>query len=201
MTSLFLIRHGETDWNRDRRIQGATDIPLNDTGREQARAAAVALAERLDTRHPVGVVASDLSRARETARIIAEHLELPAPTLYPQLRERSYGVAEGMQISEFHDRYGASHRGGVPGAEEPADLRVRALGALDAVVGDLRRITAPGPAALVIVSHGGLIREIIGHASGGELPLEGERLANGSIHEFLYERDRLRLLSYAPIAA
>lgn len=201
MTSLFLIRHGETDWNRDRRIQGATDIPLNDTGRGQARSAAAELAERLDRRHPVGVVSSDLSRARETAGIIAERLELPAPTAYPALRERAYGEAEGMQIHEFHRRFGASHRGGVPGAEEPADLRVRALGALDAVVTDLRRVTSPGPATLVIVSHGALIRELIGHASGGELPLEGERLANGSIHELLYERDRLRLLSYASIAA
>ncbi|WES65534.1 histidine phosphatase family protein [Microbacter sp. GSS18] len=201
MTSLFLIRHGETDWNRDRRIQGATDIPLNDTGRDQARLAAAELEERLDRRHPVGVVSSDLSRARETAGIIAERLALPAPAAYPALRERSYGEAEGMQIEEFHHRFGASHRGGVPGAEEPADLRVRALGALDAVVADLRRATSPGPATLVVVSHGALIRELIGHASGGELPLEGERLANGSIHELLYERDRVRLLSYDPIAA
>ncbi len=201
MTTLFLIRHGETDWNRDRRIQGATDIPLNDTGREQARAAAAELTGRLDTRRPVGVVSSDLSRARETAAIIAGELGLAAPTVYPQLRERAYGEAEGMQIAEFHSRFGASHRGGVPGAEEPADLRVRAIGALDAVVGDLRRLTAPAPASLVIVSHGALLREVIGHASGGELPLEGERLANGSIHEVLYERDRLRLVSYAPIAA
>lgn len=201
MTTLFLIRHGETDWNRDRRIQGATDIPLNDTGRQQARTAAAELGTRLDTRHPVGVVASDLSRARETAGIIADELGLSAPSVYPALRERAYGVAEGMQIHEFHERFGASHRGGVPDAEEPAQLRVRALGALHAVVADLRRVTAPGPGTLVIVSHGGLIREVIGHASGDELPLEGERLGNGSIHELLYERDRLRLLSYAPIAA
>jgi broad specificity phosphatase PhoE len=201
VTSLFLIRHGETDWNRDRRIQGATDIPLNETGRAQARRAAAVLAERLDVRHPVGVVASDLSRAAETARIIADELGLPAPRLYPQLRERAYGEAEGMSIDEFHRRFGPSHSAGIPGAEEPAQLRERALGALERTVADLRRQTAPATANLVIVAHGGLIRELIGHASADELPLEGERIPNGSVHEVLYERHRLRLLSYTADAA
>ena len=72
MTPLTLVRHGETDWNLDRRIQGSTDIPLNDTGREQARDAAAALRAQLDLDStPIVVVASDLSRARETAEIIA----------------------------------------------------------------------------------------------------------------------------------
>ncbi|GAB3601782.1 histidine phosphatase family protein [Microbacterium aureliae] len=200
MTSLILIRHGETDWNRDRRIQGATDIPLNDTGRRQARDAATALRERLDRAGRVGIVASDLSRARETAEIIAGELGLPSPRLYPQLRERAYGEAEGMGIDEFTARWGASFHGGVPGAEEPEALRRRALGALRQVVRDLRRLSAPAPATLLVVAHGGLIREVIGHATGGELPLPGERLANGSAHEVLYERDRLSLRSYAAVA-
>jgi probable phosphoglycerate mutase len=60
--------------------------------------------------------------------------------------------------------------------------------------------TAPAAATLVVVSHGALIREIIRHATGGELPLAGERLANGSTHDFVYERDHLRLLAYAGYA-
>ena len=73
MTDLYLVRHGETDWNRQRRIQGLTDIPLNDTGRAQAEAAA-ALIERSEWDL---VVSSTLGRARETAAILARGLGLP----------------------------------------------------------------------------------------------------------------------------
>ncbi|WP_251449588.1 histidine phosphatase family protein [Microbacterium sp. Marseille-Q6648] len=198
MTTLILIRHGETDWNRDRRIQGATDIPLNDTGRRQAHEAALALRFRRDAGERLAIVSSDLSRASETADIIAGTLELDTPRRYAQLRERAYGEAEGMQIEEFARRWGSSYRGGVPGAEEPAALRTRARKALATVVADLRRSSAPSRTTLIVVAHGGLIREIIGHATGDELPRPGERLANGSAHEVRYERERLTLLSYAP---
>lgn len=200
MTALTLIRHGETDWNRARRIQGSTDIPLNDTGREQARAAAAALRER-GGGLPVNVVSSDLSRARETAEIIAAELGAAAPRVYPGLRERSYGEAEGVDATEFLQRWGDWHSAEVPGAEPWPHLRRRALSALSRAVRDHRAQTAPGAASLVVVTHGALIREVIRHASGGELPPAGERLANGSAHELLFERDRLRLVSYAGAVA
>ncbi len=200
MTALTLIRHGETDWNRARRIQGSTDIPLNDTGREQARAAAAALRER-GGELPVNVVSSDLSRARETAEIIAAELGAAAPRVYPGLRERSYGEAEGVDATEFLQRWGDWHSAEVPGAEPWPHLRRRALSALSRAVRDHRAQTAPGAASLVVVTHGALIREVIRHASGGELPPAGERLANGSAHELLFERDRLRLVSYAGAVA
>ncbi|MDY0909858.1 histidine phosphatase family protein [Microbacterium sp. CFBP9034] len=197
MTALTLIRHGETDWNRDRRIQGSTDIPLNDTGREQAREAGRLLRERLDAATPVTVAASDLSRARETAEIIAAALGADAPRLYPGLRERAYGEAEGVEADEFFRRWGDWHSADVPGAEPRPVLRERALGALRQAVRDHRRATGPGEATLIVVAHGALIRELIGHASGGELPGVGVRLVNGSAHDLLFERDRIRLVSSA----
>lgn len=197
MTALTLIRHGETDWNRERRIQGATDIPLNDTGRAQARAAAAALRERFGADARVTIAASDLSRARETAEIIAAELCLDAPRVYRGLRERSYGEAEGVRVDEFHRRWGDWLTATVPGAEPREELRARALSALGRAVRDHRRATAPAGATLVVVSHGALIRELLGHASGGEFPLAGERLANGSAHHFVFERDRLSLRAYA----
>jgi probable phosphoglycerate mutase len=198
VTLLTLVRHGETDWNRDRRIQGSTDIPLNDTGRAQARDAAALLRDGWDASSvaPI-VVSSDLSRARETAEIIAAELDLPAPRTYPALRERSYGDAEGVEASEFIRRWGDWHSAEIPGAEPWQHLRERALRALAQVVRDARRATAPAAASVIVVTHGALIRELLRHATGGELPPTGQRLANGSAYTVLYERERLQLLSYA----
>ncbi|WP_426325411.1 histidine phosphatase family protein [Microbacterium sp. E-13] len=195
MTALTLIRHGETDWNRDRLIQGATDIPLNDTGRRQAREAAALLRERVDG--PVSIVSSDLARARETAEIIAAELDLAPPRTYAGLRERSYGDAEGVGIDEFRNRWGDWHSAEVPNAEPWPHLRARGVTALGEAVRDHRRDTAPAAAGLIVVTHGALIREMIRHATAGELPPAGHRLANGSAHDFVYERDHLRLIGYA----
>ena len=200
MTTLTLVRHGETDWNAARRIQGSTDVPLNDTGRAQARAAGVALRERLETGSPVVAASSDLSRARETAEIIARKLAVASPRVYPALRERGYGEAEGVTDVEFLERWGPWNQAVVPGAEAWSDVRVRAIAGLREAIRDARRATFPVAPSLVVVSHGALIRELIRHATGGEFPRDGERLANGSLHTFLVERDRLSLLDYAPMA-
>ena len=106
MTELYLVRHGETDWNRQRRIQGLTDIPLNDTGREQARMTGMLLARR---RFPGAqwdaVLTSPLSRAAETAAIIAGELGLPAPVSIATMVERNYGEAEGLDFVELERRF------------------------------------------------------------------------------------------------
>jgi broad specificity phosphatase PhoE len=194
VTSLTLIRHGQTDWNLARRIQGSTDIPLNGTGREQAREAAEALRSRLDLAAPLVVVSSDLCRASETAEIIAAELGVRVSRLYPDLRERGYGEAEGLDAGQFMDRWGGWDAD-VAGAEAWPLVRARGLRGLRDAVRDARRATAPVAASLIVVTHGAMIRELIRHATGGELPLPGERLANGSAHTMLFERERLRLLS------
>ncbi|MFB8386088.1 histidine phosphatase family protein [Microbacterium sp. NPDC055910] len=196
MTTLILMRHGETDWNRARRIQGSTDIPLNDTGRQQARDAAQSVREQLDG-SPVVVVSSDLSRARETAEIVAEGLGVELSHAYPELRERAYGEAEGLETTEFFARWGDWYTAEVPGAESREDLRLRAVLGLRRAVRRARRETAPASPALVVVAHGALIREVIMHATAGEMPPAGERLANGASFSFLLERERLSLRSYA----
>lgn len=202
MTTLLLVRHGETDWNAARRIQGSTDIPLNDTGRAQARATATDLAERMAEQYggvrPI-VVSSDLSRAHETAQIIAAELGTDVAHAYPQLRERSYGVAEGLTVDEYRARFGEFNRDNVPEAESDDALRIRAVDALRRIARDVRRSHAPADVPVIAVSHGAFIAQLIRHASAGQFPLAGERLANASTHAFRVERDRLSVLSYMAV--
>ncbi|GAA3624329.1 histidine phosphatase family protein [Microbacterium awajiense] len=200
MTTLFLVRHGETDWNRGGRIQGSVDIPLNDEGRAQARDAAVRLRTMLEGRTPV-VASSDLSRARESAQIIAREFDVDVAGPYPDLRERAYGRAEGMDVDEFRAQWGPWRSAEIPGAETWPQLRHRALRGIRGAVRDARSRHAPVDVPIVVVSHGALIREVIRHASGGERPHEDERLPNGSIVSILVERERLRVLSWADALA
>lgn len=189
MTLITLVRHGQTDWNRARRIQGSTDIPLNDTGRADARTAARLLE---GIRHHA-IYASPLVRARETAEIIAAELGLGDPALVPDMREREFGEGEGMLVSEYIEKYG-DWLSEVPGAETLDGVAERALVALDAVARDARRRSAPVAESVIVVTHGGVIRSLINHVSGGTLPRVGEVLANGSVHRFEASPGSLRLL-------
>lgn len=189
MTLLTLVRHGQTDWNLDRRIQGSTDIPLNETGRADARTAAAHLAD--GTHH--AIYTSPLLRARETAEIISAELGLGAPVLVPGIREREFGEGEGMLVSEYMETYGGWHSE-VPGAETLEDVAERALLALDAIARDSRRRSTPVAESVVVVAHGGVIRSLIDHVSGGTLPRMGDQIVNGSAHRFEASPGVLRLL-------
>jgi broad specificity phosphatase PhoE len=163
--TLFLSRHGETEWNLAQRWQGQTDIPLNDRGRAQA----AALAERLRGRAVSRIHASDLARASETAEIIARVLGVGDVTIDPDLRERGYGVFEGLtrdECSARHPepwaRYLADRTHMPPGAEPQADLVRRML----AAVARAGALAAPEDGAVLIVSHGGAIRALLAAATG-----------------------------------
>src|SRR5688572_16874951 len=95
--TIYFIRHGETDWNRDRRYQGQKDIPLNETGRAQAHRNGLALRTFLPAIAEADFIASPLGRARETMKILRGELDLPPEryTLDPRLMELCYGVWEG----------------------------------------------------------------------------------------------------------
>jgi probable phosphoglycerate mutase len=141
VTTLLLVRHGETDWNAEGRLQGHTDRPLNDYGRRQARE----LAERLAGEQVDAVYASDLVRARETAEIVAGRLGLPVG-VDPDLREKDWGTWEGLTGDE---RVHVELVG-----ESTADHRDRMLRAL-------RRIAGRHPSGrVVVVTHGGSLRRV-----------------------------------------
>jgi uncharacterized phosphatase len=194
VTYLTLVRHGQTDWNLERRIQGSTDIPLNDTGRADARAAASALAgESYDA-----IYASPLVRAQETASIIASELGLSTPQTVHGVREREFGEAEGMLVDDYLEQFGGWHAEatdrGIVGCETLDAVRDRALDELDLIARESRRRSSPRAESIVVVSHGGVIRALLMHASGGTLPREGDVLRNGSVHRFVAESGSLRLL-------
>lgn len=150
---LALIRHGQTDWNFAGRLQGRTDIPLNDVGRAQARAAASAYAGGLWQ----AVVSSPLGRARETAEILADALGLPLGGTYDELLEQEFGAAEGVAVSELATRWPDRD---FPG-KEPDD-EVARRGAAGIV-----RISADhGGAPVLAVAHGTLIRHTLAGLTG-----------------------------------
>lgn len=169
---LFLARHGETAWNLEQRWQGQTDVDLNDAGRAQARA----LAERL-AGHRIGCIASsDLSRARETAEIVAQHLGIDDVMLDEGLRERGYGIFEGLtrieceaQHPEEWARYVADHRHTPARAELDAAVAAR----MQAAVARAGALAVDGDGAVLVVSHGGSIRALIAAATGWRPPPMG----------------------------
>jgi len=161
VTELLLVRHGETDWNRDQRFQGHADPPLNETGREQARTVANELAaDRIDA-----IYTSDLARARETAELIAERAGVPF-VLEPQLREVDVGEWQGLTRAELAQRFPEGMRDwherghGWERGETYEQLTERVLAALERIVG-----RHPGE-RVVVVGHGGTIRAIRAHVEG-----------------------------------
>lgn len=183
MTTLYLVRHGETDWNVARRIQGSTDIPLNNNGRAQAARTGLLLARRRFDE----VISSPLSRAFETASIIAGEVGLPEPTPDPAMVERRYGAAEGLDYRTLDRMFprGAS----VPGRESREAVVERVFPALI----DLAH-RRPGQ-QLVVVTHGGVIRAVVNAIEPGVAAF-GVPITNGSIHSFRYTDGDLSLIAF-----
>jgi alpha-ribazole phosphatase len=164
VTTLILVRHGETDWNRDGRWQGHADAPLNERGREQARM----LADELGDEDVAAVYSSDLSRARETAEIIAERLGGPRVKADDRLREVNVGGWSGLTTAEIHarfpdevDRWRAGDRAHTfDGGESYAVMGERVVAALEDIA------TRHPDEQVLVVLHGGPIRALLAHAAG-----------------------------------
>lgn len=158
MTELLLVRHGETDWNLERRFQGHADPPLNETGRRQAKTLADELAGvRIDA-----IYTSDLVRARETAEIVAARVGAPV-TPVAELREIDVGEWQGLTWPEIEERYPEGvlswHENGRGwhAGESYEQLARRVLKALKGIARG-----HPG-ARVLIVGHGGTVRAVRAH--------------------------------------
>jgi probable phosphoglycerate mutase len=196
--TLVLVRHGETDWNLSGRAQGHADIPLNDTGRVQARA----VAGRLATFEPVRLWSSDLARARETAEAIAATTGLVIEQ-DPRLREYDVGERSGLTLEEaaehFPEEY-AAYRAGrtatlVPGEETTEQVRDRVVPALLDCFSGL----SDGETGIAVL-HGACLR--VGLMGVIGWPWEHARalvgIENGAFCVLTHDpaQDRVRLTSY-----
>ena len=169
MTTLLLVRHGETDWNADGRLQGHTDRPLSDYGRRQARQLADQLKdEELEDEELEAIYSSDLARARETAEIVGERLGLPV-VVDPDLREKNWGTWEGLTSEE---RLRVELAG-----ESTAEHRERTVRAAE-------RIVERHPGQLVVVvTHGGSVRRIQAAVWGVAEPVVDNCAVSALAHE------------------
>ena len=170
---LYLIRHGESLWNAQDRIQGHGDSPLSDAGKEQA----VRLARHLASASLGALYTSRLLRARQTAEIIGQAIRVPV-TVRPDLHEIGLGAWEGKTPAEvnahFENGFEAWRRQPtsvhIPDAEPIADFRGRAVTAIDAVVRQAQTESA------AIVTHGGVIISYLAHVLGADFDFLLRRL-------------------------
>jgi uncharacterized phosphatase len=188
LTTFALIRHGQTDWNAQRRLQGSSDIPLNDVGRGQAREAVAALSGyEWDA-----VVSSPLSRAAETADLIAAGLGISVTRRVPELTERDFGPAEGLQDGPELDALRTTD--GFLGAESDDDAAARGLAALEALAEEFRG------SRVLVVAHGTLIRLSLSRAIGRTLQSIDNAVLNLA-HHHAVDGWRLEYLNGEPLTA
>lgn len=195
MTELIVIRHGETDSNREHRFQGQLDVPLNETGRLQAER----LAERLADEPVDAAWVSDLQRARQTAAPWATRraLVLRADARW---REQSFGEIEGMKVHTLHVEHPglwarwAEHDAdfGLPGGESARQFHARILAALQAL-GE-----AHPRERVLLVTHGGVL-DMLWRTATGE-SLHGPRrcaIPNAGINRLRWDGHRLEIDTWA----
>ena len=184
MKRLYLVRHGETEWNADNRVQGSMDISLSDKGRGQADLVADFLK---NLPRPQRILSSNLSRARETAEIIADALNIPGISVNPLLREINCGQWEGMSVDELladHPRDYAMWRLNpsykCPQGESVEDVKERILKFFLESKDDLSE-------TVLIVAHGLFNRAALSFIM--DLPLQQCRYFeqdNGAVNIFLW---------------
>ncbi len=199
MIDLVAVRHGETDWNRIRRLQGHTDIALNATGVEQAARLAAALAGE-----PIRAIhSSDLARAMATAQPIAAALGVPV-VRDARLRERNYGMFEGKTFPEILEHHPAeaarlaSRDAGwlLPGGESQQAFFERVVSAVTAIAEEEER-TGFAPTVL-IVAHGGVLDMLYRAAHGLALDAERHcRIPNAVINRLRFDRGRFAVRAWA----
>ncbi len=180
---IYLIRHGETDWNLEGKLQGREDIPLNENGIRQAYICGQAFTGR----RIKAVITSPLIRAKRTAEIIAESIGLPQIIVEEGLIERDFGVLAGRTYDskKYFDTFGIEE-----GIENWEELHNRLIGCIK------RLAERYYDEDIILVSHGAAINSVISVLSNGEFGSGKTRLKNACISIIEYQEGRLQLKQY-----
>jgi 2,3-bisphosphoglycerate-dependent phosphoglycerate mutase len=193
-----MVRHGETAWNAEGRVQGQLDIPLNDTGRAQARATAEALAGHDFT----AIYCSDLMRVRQTAEPTAKRLALPVSYMV-ELRERHYGMFETLTYVEVKEKYPeqyARFRDKDPDFDFEGGETLRGFNerSLKAVTGLIERHQGE---QILVFTHGGVLEMVYRHARavGLSSPRDFE-IPNAGINWFEVSPEQWQVWAWAEVA-
>lgn len=182
MTKIYIARHGETNWNKAGRLQGATDIPLNETGKKQAEECRRFFIERKIE----AIFTSPLLRASKTAKIINEGFDLPLIEM-PEFKERKFGKAEGMT---YEERTKVFPRKNYPNQENYKVFRRR-------LEMGLKKIQEAYPnEEVVLVAHGAVIHTIFQIVKNAEFFPQHARLSNGGVSTIQYMEEHWWLEQY-----
>ncbi|WP_421378382.1 histidine phosphatase family protein [Bacillus salacetis] len=182
MTKICIVRHGQTDWNKERRLQGRTDIALNSTGERQAKEAR----DFLKSGEWDAVITSPLKRAKKTAEIINEELNLPLIEM-EEFAERYFGEAEGMLIEESRKRF---PNGGSPGQESREEVLSRVLKGIEGIQ---HRYPEKN---VLLVAHGALIGILLAHLSPDQFIYGETHLVNACINTIHFTENKWNLKEF-----
>ena len=199
MTEFLLIRHGETDWNRELRFQGQIDVPLNSIGRLQAQRLAQYL-DHTEWAQALQLHSSDLQRAWQTAEPLSTEHRKPQPQ--PDLREQCFGVFEGQSVAELEQnypelwsqwrRFDAEFE--LPGGESTQRFHARVMGAL------VQLAESHGHGRVVVVTHGGVLDMLWRTVHGSTL--HGHRqclIPNAGFNHVVWDQGQWRILGWAQV--
>jgi 2,3-bisphosphoglycerate-dependent phosphoglycerate mutase len=199
LTELYLIRHGETEWNIENRFQGQLDSPLSENGIRQAER----LGEALSSVHFDALYSSDLGRAMHTARLLNQSLHLEAIHTDQLLRERNFGILHGLTRDEVAKQYpelsnriwGGKAEEGIPEGESRADVHRRGVAFLDKLTASARG------KRILVVSHGGIVNTIIREVL--QIPMDAPRrfkLPNTGLNILILEKGSWYLRSMGTLS-
>lgn len=186
MTYICFVRHGETEWNIQQRLQGTTDTPLTPIGQIQAEMTALFL-KKQEWDH---IITSPLKRAVQTAEIIAKELEIPSIKKWQEFKERDYGEATGLYINEYKTLKASQRR--IKNWESDEELLHRVISGLEKLLKDHEN------EKIIIISHGVPILTALEFIQ--EKPLQSDHdifhLKNGCLSSIYYKYSRWHIEQY-----
>ncbi len=194
--NIYLIRHGETDWNKNHRFQGQTDIKLNETGRDQA----IKLRPLMQQLQIESVYSSTLTRAYETAELASQEIRISIQK-DDRLRETNVGAAEGLTMDELLQKFGSDcltkwrsyDERLLDYSFENGESKRQMMFRVRQVFLDIAQNSNRG--SIAVFSHGMVMRAMT-FIFGEGLPWDIQYFANGSVHHFVWSDDNPEMLLY-----